>query len=58
MKLKLRFIEVLICFLVFFTLTTQAATNADKQRKLAEQKLKLVEMLVNSPAAKKKICKW
>jgi len=54
MKLKLRFIEVLICFLVFFTLTTQAATNADKQRKLAEQKLKLVEMLVNSPAAKKK----
>ena len=54
MKLKLRFIEVLICFLVFFTLTAQAATNADKQRKLAEQKLKLVEMLVNSPAAKKK----
>jgi tetratricopeptide (TPR) repeat protein len=54
MKLKLRFIEVLICFLVFFTLTAQAATNTDKQRKLAEQKLKLVEMLVNSPAAKKK----
>jgi hypothetical protein len=53
--MKRRFIQALICFLVMLSPAVQAASDTDKQRKLAEQKLKLVEMLVNSPAAKKKV---
>lgn len=55
MNFKHRFIKALLCFIIFFTFTVQANPDAVKQRKLAEQKLRLVEMLVNSPAAKKKV---
>lgn len=41
----------LICLLAALPAAAQPAKGTDQQQRLAEQKLKLVEMLVNSPAA-------
>lgn len=51
--LKHRFIAglLLVCILAAPAARAQSTPNPEQQRRLAEQKLKLVEMLVNSPAA-------
>jgi hypothetical protein len=53
MAVRQRFITALcfICFLAALPAAAWAAPDAEQQQRLAEQKLKLVEMLVNSPAA-------
>ena len=43
---------VVACLLAGLPAAAQTAADPEHQRRLAEQKLKLVEMLVNSPAAK------
>lgn len=40
-----------LCACVTVSVAAQTAPDAEQQKRLAEQKLKLVEMLVNSPAA-------
>ena len=54
MKRRLLIGLTLICGLGAGPVLAQATPDPEQQRRLAEQKLKLVEMLVESPAARAK----